>query len=149
MLVLVSLCLGAVSAQASPAQVLADFRVDQRLNASYPLSDLRGALDLVQGTPRYRILLAAIDDRISSNLLGVHPSISGTPAVPRPRPVGQKEQPKVAKELPAPPTSIVPVSSPGPLASGLPLMIVALGAMGVVLALGGMASAISRRQTRA
>ena len=143
---MIVLCMGAVTAQASPAAVLADFRVDQRLDRSYPLSDLRGALDRAQGTPRYQNLLAAVDDQITSTLLGLHPSISGTPSVPPPPPPGQRGS-QGAKEIPAP-GSIVPIPATGPPASGLPLVIVTLGALALLLGLGGMASAISRRQTR-
>ena len=140
------LCMSAVSAQASPASVLADFRVDQRLDRSYPVSDLRGALDQAQGTPRYQELLAAVDNQISNTLLGVHPSTSGAPAVPAPRPPDQRGS-QGAKVISGP-GSIVPIPSTGPPASGLPLVIVTLGALALLLGLGGMASAISRRQTR-
>lgn len=144
LLVLSTLCLGPSFAAASPGDVLRDFRADQHLDRSYPVADMLGALDRVEGA-RYRALLAAVNSSIYSNVLGVQPADAGraTP-VPKPAPKTSASPPRIQNEVPGP--GLVPSGSLARPAAGLPFYISTLGAMAVILALGGLASAVVRRQ---
>ncbi len=142
------------AATAAPNDVIADYFLDGRLDADYPVGDLRAALafarERVGSGTQYTAFADIVGEAITRDLAGTDAAAEEqlkaqepganprTETTPPPDPAGVVEP---GADLPTPP----PTDPNGDLPSAVPIMgFVALGLVAI-----GSASAIMRRRRRA
>lgn len=141
------------TAAAAPTDVIADYFVDGQLNGTYPVDDLRGALEYAQqrvgGDAQYSAFADIISEAITRDLAGTSDSaaeqLRGQDARARPAPAAPPD-PTATTEgaagdgLPTPP--------PSDPADRLPAAVPVMGFVALGLVAVGSASAIWRRRRR-
>ena len=159
LLILVVSLTSAVSAVASPAQVIRDFTADGQLDRTYSVDDLRAAAHQSRGTKTGDGLNQAFVDQLSVDIGGFSPPTQRRSASPAPG-AGAKSRPKTSKGakiqkevvprapvLPGaaglPGFTTPPAGSP---AGGLPILVTVLGFLGGALLLSGLTSGVARRR---
>jgi hypothetical protein len=125
-LALALLAAAAATALGTPQQVLEDYNLDGRIDASYSVHDLRAALVLPAPTSQYGGFADAVQGRLTEELAGSQPDAPAVPQYgapqygatpPPPRPTPTRAAPRA--QVPAAPP-VLPSPVPRPDTSATP-----------------------------
>lgn len=143
------------TAAAAPTDVIADYFVDGQLNGTYPVDDLRGALEYAQqrvgGDAQYSAFADIISEAITRDLAGTSDSaadqLKAQTAPARPRPAAPPD-PTATTAVVAPADDGLPTPPPSDPTDNLPAAVPVMGFVALGLVAIGSFSAFWRRRRR-
>jgi hypothetical protein len=147
-LVLALLAAGSSVALGSPQEVLGDYQDNGRIEGTYSLTELRGALELRAEDPLYGVYRDVVEQEIQEVLVGGR---DGNGSSSRQAPAGeQRAAERVANQNELPADDVPPLVSPEPgePGGGVPVAFLVLSALAGLLLVIGAGSAAYRRLRR-
>jgi len=149
-------CALGATASAAPRDVVADYFKDGRIDHSYSVTDLRGALVFARrhqsSGAQYAAFADAINQAITDNLVGAGEAAQQQLVTPRRRiEISPPPEPTTAPApapAPAPIPSNLPAPPQGSPAESIPWVVPTMAIAAALLLLGGIGSSIWRRMRR-
>ena len=148
----------APQAWSAPRDVVADYFKDGRIDQSYSVTDLRGALVFARrhqsSGAQYAAFADAINQAITDNLVGAGEAAQQQLVTPRrrieisPPPEPTTAPAPVPAPAPAPIPSNLPAPPQGSPAESIPWVVPTMAIAAALLLLGGIGSSIWRRMRR-